>query len=82
MHGNYDLEVNIFHICYIYVSLFVLPYSTLIPPCPHTPPPPTFYFIFTYYRPFDDFFQAFYLIFTYHRPPDDLLALVVENKFM
>ena len=28
-----------------------------------TPPPPTFYFIFTYYRPLDDLFPDFLLYF-------------------
>ena len=46
-----------------------------------TPPPPTFHFIFTYYRPLDDFFLTFYFIFTYFCPLDNLLAIVVENKF-
>ena len=46
------------------------------------PPPLTFYFIFTYYRPLDDLFLDFLLIFTYFRPLDNLLALVVENKLM
>ena len=50
-------------------------------PCPHKPPPLTFNFVYTHYRPLDNLFRAFYFIFTYYRPLDDLLALVVENKF-
>ena len=32
-------------------------------PCPHDPPPPTFYYIFTYHRPLDDLFPGFLLYF-------------------
>ena len=31
-----------------------LPYWTKLPPLPSYPPPPTFYFIFTYYCPLGD----------------------------
>ena len=30
-------------------------------PCPHNRPSPTFYFIFTYYRPLDNLFPDFLL---------------------
>ena len=32
-------------------------------PCPHNPPPPTFYFIFTYYHPLHDLCPDFLLYF-------------------
>ena len=32
-------------------------------PCPHNPPPLTFYYIFTYHRQLDDLFPDFLLYF-------------------
>ena len=50
-----------FHYLFIYNKYRIQPNYR---PCPHNRPPPlTFYFIFTYYRPIDDLFPDFLLYF-------------------